>query len=353
MTLTTFDFNKWLDLPRYRGQRVERFRFEWRNGLTNETLGWLQPVKDAAPPTLSHDTSQSVKRRLQLALGVADTAEIDPISDRILPWMDVGDDTWPLGRYMFTDDTRLQSTRGERGTFVLLDEGFAVDQELDASYGATSTVSLAVEGLVDQVSFIQQQLEATPFIATGAFAAGSTRGEAIKAYETQGDYFPYWMDHTGLFRMIRAFDPATQIPNLDYDTNPRIRLGTIARTSDVLSAPNRFIVIGNGGSSADGPVVGKYDVPPSAPHSIANRGFVLPKTESLQVTSSNQAAGMARNMGIRQTIYERISFETPIDPRHDSYTVVRFEGTNWLELAWSMTLMQGAPMQHTVRKAYG
>lgn len=352
MTLTTFDFNKWLDLPRYRGQRVERFRFEWRNGITDETLGWLQPVKDSSPPTISHDTGSSIKRRLQLALGVADTAQIDPITDRILPWMEIGDEVWPLGRYMFTDDTRLDSTRGERGTFVLMDEGFAVDQELTQNYSSTQSVSIAVGELVGQVSFIDQQLEATEFFATGAFTAGSTRGQALDAYATQGDYFPYWMDHAGLFRMIRTFDPATQIPNLDYDEHPRVRLGSIGRTSDVLNAPNRFVVIGNGGASANAAVVGVYDVPPSAPHSIANRGFVLQKTEQLQVDSSQQAAAAARNMGIRQTIYERISLETPIDPRHDSYNVLRFQGDNWLELSWSMTLLQGAPMQHTMRKAY-
>lgn len=352
MTLTTFAFNKWLDMPRYRGQRVERFRFEWRNGLTNETLGWLQPLKDSSPPTISHDTSQSIKRRLSLGLGVRDTAEINPISDRILPWMYVGDARWPLGRYMFTDDTRFDSTRGERGSFVLMDEGFAIDQDLLGNYASSQSVSLAIEGLVNQVTFIEQQLEATEFNATGGFTAGSTRGQALSAYATQGDYFPYWMDHTGLFRMIRTFDPATRVVDLDYDVNPRVRLGSIARTSDVLNAPNRFVVIGNGGESAADAIWGFYDVPPSAPHSIANRGFVLARTEQLQVASSAQAAAAARNMGIRQTIYERISFETPLDPRHDSYNVLRFQGVNWLELAWNMTLQPGAAMQHTVRKAY-
>lgn len=352
MTLTNFAFNKWLDLPRYRGQRVERFRFEWRNGITNQTLGWLQPLKDSSPPTIQHDTSQSIKRRLTLALGVADTAQINPITDRVLPWMEVGGDVWPLGRYMFTDDTRIESTRGARGTFVLLDEGFAIDQELTQNFSSTQAVSTAIEELVGQVAFVQQQLEASEFFATGGFSIGSTRGQALDAYQVQGDYFPYWMDHNGFFRVIRTFEPAQVIPDFDYDTNPRIRLGSIARTSDVLNAPNRFVVIGNGAESADAPIFGVYDVPPNAPHSIANRGFVIPKSEQLQVTSNAQAFAAARNMGIRQTIYERISFETPIDPRHDSYSVVRFDGVNWLELAWSMTLVQGAAMQHTVRKAY-
>lgn len=353
MTLTNFPFNKWLDLPRWRGQRVEHFKFEWINGVTDETLGWLQPLKNSSPPQLTHDTGQSIKRQLQLALGVRDTAEINPITDRILPWMYVGSDVWPLGRYMFTDDTRAISTGGDRGSFTLLDEGFAFDQQLSEAFGPKVSVNEATIRLASQVSFLKLKFEPTSFTAVGTFQAGTNRGQAMEAYTTQGDYFPYWFDHDGFMRLIRTRDPSKEIPDLDYDDNPRVRAGSITQTSDVLNAPNRFVVIGNSSGAADAPLVGKYDVPPSAPHSIANRGFVIPDVFNAQVTTAAQAQAMATNRGIRQTIYERIAFETPIDPRHDSYNIVHFRGTNWLELSWSITMLPGASMRHLVRKAYG
>lgn len=353
MTLTSLPFNRWLDMPPSRGQRVDRFKFEWINGVTGETLGWLQPVKDAEPPTLTHDTSQSIKRELTLALSVADTLAINPLTDRIQPWMIVGtDEPWPLGRYMFTDDSRVASTRGDRGSFSLLDEGFAIDQQLSDAFSLIGPVNVSVIALVSQVPFIVMDIEPTPFSSTGAWAPGNTRGQVLDAYTTQGDYFPYWMSNDSRFRMIRTKDPATAVVDFDLDVYKRVRIDSIVRTSDVLRAPNRFVVIDNSSTSASGPVVGTYDVPPSAPHSIASRGFVVPDVRNIQLTSTEQAGAMARNLGIRQTIFERLTFETPIDPRHDSYNIIRLFGVNWLELSWSMTLLPGGSMRHTVRKAY-
>lgn len=353
MTLTTFPENKWLDLPRWRGQRVDRFRFEWLNGITNQTLGWVEPLRDSQPPQLTHDTTQSTKRQLTLSLGVRDTAGIDPVQDRIQPWAIIGSDPpWPLGRYMFADDTDSLSSGGSRGAFTLLDEGFAIDQQLDASYSSTATVDIAVVNLVKQVSFIHFDIEPTNFVATGAFTAGQTRGQALDAYNTQGDYFPYWMANDGFFRMIRTKDPALEVPDFDYDGNPRIIRGSISHVSDLLRAPNRFIVVGNSQEAAAVPLVGTYDVPPSAPHSVVNRGFVIPDVQNLQLTSQSQATAMAQNLGIRQTIFERLTFNTAFDPRHDGYNIIRYGGSNWLELRWSATLVPGAFMQHTVRKSY-
>lgn len=353
MTLTKFAFNKWLDLPRWRGQRVDHFTFEWLNGITNQTLGWVKPARDSQPPQITHDTSQSTKRQLTIALDVRDTANIDPVTDRIQPWVTIGNDApWPLGRYMFTDETDALSSGGDRGVFSLFDEGFAIDQQLSETFSSTASVDAAVIDLVRQVSFIKFTLEPTPFQATGAFPLGQTRGQALDAYTTQGDYFPYWMGNDSFFHMIRTMDPAMEIPDFDYDENPRVTRDSGTKTSDLLRAPNRFVVVGNSSSAASAPIVGTYDVPPTAPYSIANRGFVIPDTRNTQLTSTAQAIAMARNLGIRQTIFERLSFTTPFDPRHDSYNIIRFRGDNWLELRWTATLVPGAQMQHTVRKSY-
>jgi hypothetical protein len=108
----------------------------------------------------------------------------------------------------------------------------------------------------------------------------------------------------------------------------------------------------NANDAATAPIVGTYDVPASAPHSIINRGFVIPDTRDAQLATQLQATAAARNIGLRATVYERVTLNTSIDPRHDSYNVIHWAGANWLELSWSMTLSPGAPMQHTMRKAY-
>jgi hypothetical protein len=352
MALTTLPFNKWLDLPTWRGQRVDRFVFEWLNGLTNASLGFVKPQRDSSPPSLSHDTTQSIKRQLTISLDVNDTAKIDPIADRIQPIAIIGGVEYPLGRYMFTDDTETLSSGGNRGSFTLLDEGFAIDQQLSNAYSSTDLVSTAIANLVKQVSFIKLDIAPSNFSATGAFPGGQTRGQALDAYTTQGDYFPYWMANDGFFRMIRTKDPALEIPDFDWDANLVVIRDSIVHTSDILNAPNRFIVAGNSQEAATIPFVGTYDVPPTAPHSIANRGFVIPDVQNMQLTSQSQAQAMARNLGIRQTIFERITLETSFDPRHDGFNVIRFQGSNWLELRWNVTLTPGSRMKHTMRKSY-
>ena len=353
MTLVTLAPNRWLDMPPWRGQRVEHFTWNWVNGVTGEVKGKVFP-SSSDPPTLSHDTSSSVKRQLSINLDSIDTSLIDVITDRILPYVKIGTDpAWPLGRYMFTNETDSLSTGGDRGSFTLLDEGFAIDQQLDQAFSSTDPVNQAIIDLVSQVSFIKMDIEPTPFRAVGSFSPGSTRGQALTNYTTQGDYFPYWMGNDSFFHMIRTRDPASTIPDFDYDTNNLIVLDSIARSSDVLNAPNRFVVIGNSSGAAKQELVGRYDVPPSAPHSIVSRGFVIPNVVNAQVNTQEQVTAMARNLGIRQTIFERISFDTAIDPRRDSYNVTRFRGENWLELAWSMTCVAGGKVRVTMRKSYG
>lgn len=364
MVLTTIPLDPLLDLFTYRGQRTERFVYQLINGVTNAPLGWITPEKGQSP-TLSHSTTQAIKRRLSLSLGVSDTTEINPITDRILPFMIVGGVTWPLGRYMFTDETDFLTTGGGRGTFTLLDEGFIIDQPLDTAFtapqsefSASISISIAVTvgvlALLDTVVYpiVGRDVEYTPFPAIGSWSAGQTRGQILDAYATQGDYFPYWMDNTSKFRMIRTKDPGTSIPDFDFDAGNKIKRDSISLTSDVLTAPNRFVVISNSGTALNEAIVGSYDIPPSAPHSIANRGFVIPRTENLQVDTVMQANAAARNIGIRNTVYERVSLRTALDPRHDSFNIVRFNGDNWLELGWSMELTPGGDMEHTMRKAY-
>jgi hypothetical protein len=339
-------------MPPYRGQRVERFTYQLINGVTEENLGFVQPRKDQ-PPSLSHDTSSGgIKRRLNFALGVSDTTDINPITDRILPSMIIGAVTYPLGRYMFSNELDVISTGGSRGTFTLLDEGFIIDQVIDRAYSPTSSVRSAITGLVNQVTLPGVDIEASPYLAKGSLNPGQTRGQALDAYATQGDYFSYWMDNHGLFRMIRTIDPATAPAQFDWDENKMVIRDSIQKTSDVLNAPNRFVVVSNSGAAVNGPIVGAYDVPASAPFSIQQRGFTITKIVDAEVTTSDQAAAAARAEGIKQTVYDRITLETPLDPRHDSYDVIRFLGDSWLELSWSMQLTPGGTMSHTMRKAY-
>ena len=117
-------------------------------------------------------------------------------------------------------------------------------------------------------------------------------------------------------------------------------------------APNRFVVVSNATQDPQQAAVGIADVPITAPNSFANRGFYIQKTYDLQLTNSAQAAAVAQNLAQRQTVFERTVLVTAPDPRHDSYNVIRYQGDNWLELGWTMQLVEGGTMGHMLRKSY-
>ena len=283
-----------LNLDECVGQRQATWTFDLIDGVTGQRLGELHPVKQ--PATISHETLRVIKRDLRIALDVTDTAAVNPIRDRVIVHMHIGGLAYPLGRFMFTDATSLTSTGGDQGMMMLLDEMFLIDQQTEQAFASTDPVDRAVRALLTGAPLVDTltrhpdiRIEPTDFASAGGWTAGTTRGQILHALAAQGDYETPWIDHTGTFRMIRTVDPDTAPASLDLDTGRRVIRSSIGQASDILRAPNRFIVIGNDSSASSSEVVGSYDVPATAPHSITNRGFVIPQIIQMQVATLSQA----------------------------------------------------------------
>lgn len=331
------------------GQRQATFTFTLVNGVSGQRLGEIHPIRQ--PAQIDHDVNRTIKRSMRLAISSSEVADIDPVQDRILPAMTVAGVTYPLGRFMFTDDTRLLSTGGQQATQTLLDEMFRIDQQLENGFASTAPVDQAVRALLTGFQLVGTRIEATQFASLGGWTAGTTRGQVLEALSILGDYETPWMANDGFFSMVRTIDPDKVPATFDLDSGHRVIRDSPGQSSDLLTAPNRFVVVANSANAAEQAITGIYDVPADAPHSITNRGFVVPAVYGLQVTSTAQAKAIAQGIGLRSTVFERTDLETVPDPRHDSYDVIHWQGRNWLELAWSMTLEEGASMRHTLRRA--
>lgn len=369
------------------GQGIQRYSFSFRlvDGVTGLNKGLVYPVQDSIPQ-LTHDVTRTIKRSLTIQFGVVDSMKINVIRDRILVAMVMADGTsYPLGRYMFTDGTEIVSTGGDQTTATLMDEEFVMDQQRESAFPPASLTQrradaagqalgqtvVAVPVDIDQLTTrlmldfpgISTLFEGSAFTSSSTWSYGTTSLQILSDLATQGDYFPPWANNTGFLRMIRSFEPSQAVPTVDWDRYDHVYADTITRTNDILAAPNRFVVVSNsaadsfssgGVTQANIPVVGTYDVPVNAPHSIPNRGFVVPQVQQLQLPAgaSAQATAVARNIGIQSTVFERVTLTTFPDPRHDSFDVVRWLGANWLELSWSMDLIAGGNMLHTLTKTY-
>lgn len=353
------------DLADYIGQRSSTFRFDLINGVTGVRLGTIHPLRDTVP-TLDHDTSRTIKRTLSLELGKDDTAFINTITDRVLPYMVFDDGTeYPLGRYMFSDVTRQRFTSGKLSSTSLTDESFIIDQPIEQSFkaglsGSSSfldseidigqPINQVLEELLKPIS-IPRNFEDNNNNVIGSWALGTSRMRILEDLAVQAGFFSPWIDNFGVLRMIIAFDPADRAVDFDLDESNTVKYSTVAETDDLLIAPNRIIITNNQSNNAV--IVGTYDIPSSAPHSIINRGFVIPDIRNVQVSSGSAASLVAENIGLRETVFERVTLTTVPDPRFDSYNVIKWDNEKWLELAWSMQLIEGGDMTHTMRKAYG
>lgn len=349
--LVTAERTAELDLERCIGQRQATFRFDLINGTTEENLGQLYPIADS-PAALTHDTSRTIKRDLRLTLEPGDAVEINTLTDRILPSMLLAGRTWPLGRYMFTSDVKLRSTGGDDASLVLMDEMWLVDQEIQSGFSSTGTVDLAITELLAGLPLAGVELEPSPYPAVGGWRIGSKRGQILNTLALLGDYETAWLANDGFLRMVRTIDPATALPTITWDDTNLVYADTVSETDNFTEAPNRFVVIGNGTASGAAELVGIYDVPPSAPHSISARGFVIQQTMDLGVKSVSQAQAAARSIGLSQTVVAQLDATTAPDPRFDSYDVVRWDGVNWLDVAWSMELREGGDMTHSLRRGF-
>lgn len=349
-TLTTVDTDVDFSLLDTVAQRTSSFRFGLVDGVTGEVKDDLTPVRNAV---LNHDTTRTIKRQLTLNLGVYDTARINPLVDRVLVYMVMTDGTeWPLGKYMFTDSSLAITTGGNLANVVLNDEMFLVDQQISKGVdGVKKGISATIIKVMEEFPSIAVDQEASFFESSQAWTLGAGRGQILQDLALAGDLFSPWFNNAGALRFIRAFDPALKVPDFDFDAGNSVIRAGIVETSDILTAPNRFIVISN--TSENGTMVtGTADVPVNAPNSFANRGFYIVKTEDLQLNSAAQAQQVANNLALRSVVFERVTLTTAIDPRHDSYNVIQWQGERWLELAWSMSLLEGSTMSHALRKAY-
>lgn len=347
--LTTSAGNAQLNLVDGIGQRAATFRFSLINGLTGQVKTDLTPLRNA---TLSHDTTRTIKRQLVLNLGVTDTPRVNPLVDRVLLYMVLDGVQYPMGKYMFTDSSVVPSTGGDQSNVVLNDEMFLVDQQITAGIngvraGITDTILATVKDLP-----IQIELETSFFEGSQAWTIGTGRGQILEDLALSGDLFSPWFDNNGVLRFIRSFDPALSVPDFNYDEGNQVIRNPITETSDILTAPNRFVVISNASQTPLSPVIGIAEVPVNAPNSFTKRGFYITNTQDLQILTTPQAQAVAINLALRRTAFERVTLTTPPDPRHDSYNVIRWQGANWLELSWSMSLMEGGAMSHLLRKAY-
>lgn len=357
------------------GQQVASFRYEVVNGVTGVRIGEVTPLRSTIP-VLVHNTQNTIMRTLTgFNLGAADTAALNPITDRIKVFMVVANpdgttSEYPLGRYMYSANNYQVLSGGDLAQNSLYDEMFIVDQlmttpfstmVLDATFGSFSTINsffgalkILLAPLVD-AGLLDYRVSGKNSTIGGSWPSGTSRAKVLSDLCSQANRFQPWFDNNGVMQIIDSFNPASKEADFDFDDVPVVHRDSISYTNDFINAPNTFIAVNNSGitNGVGLEASGTYTVPPTAPWSVQNRGFVIPYYIETQVaTPSASMASIAQTYAEQYDVFERAQMSTATDPRHDSYDVVRWQNANWLEIAYSIQLQAGAPTIRTLRKAY-
>lgn len=338
-------------------RRADDFRFDLYSS-NRELIGELHPDASRVP-IVSNDTGRAVRRQLSsFNLPPSELSAI-ALTDSVVPVMVLQNgDEESLGWFQLADDGEAETNRGLTRGVSWYDRCNALNQQTERTiaFNKGANVVIAMLGVLLEVVPVTDLLVGpesdTVLGAPLQWAPGTNRIRILDTLTDLLGWLPLYFNRHGYVQFADTPDLETASPDVVYPAGNRIFDGSVLRNNDLLTAPNRFVVYETSGRST---VTGRYDIPASAPHSIANRGFVVADVTSVQGLGSTSAANkMAKSRALRgRKIYRWLNFTSPADYRHDTWNVLDVEGEIWLELAWSLTCQPGpAKMTHKCRRVY-
>lgn len=348
-----------LDLVGF-SQRQASFKFE----LLDQELNGLGEFEVAAPNCkISNNINRTIKRTMSdLVIPPTTKKEINTLSDRVRPRMVLSDGTsYTLGVFVFSDTSQRPLSPGviTRET-TLTDQGITLDQPTARTYsfGPGTNLGVAIQSMLDglvAITDIEPSTRQVKGEEAMTWPSGTSRLAIIYDLCAAAGFYSLFFNNDGVARAMSVPDLAAEEATLRYGTLPgeqKVFRETIIITDDLLEAPNRYIVISTGMNDVE--IVGFWDVPSTSPNSKENRGFVVAHVTNQQGLESSAAATEAAK-AIGQSDFNTFSwvtFDAAPDPRHDTFDIVAWDNVNYREQNWDLTLREGGPHRHELRRIF-
>ena len=338
------------------------FRFEPVDA-TNDPTGDDLLVDRDNPPSLSWDLWSNHPRTLSGMRLDGDQAENLNINDRLRVWMvDLQGNETSLGHFLYTAAPKLvlgeTTWDGQPGIFrvcALADQAVLLDTPIQESvaFAANTRVSDAITDLVNLVEWplgFTVTATAQRFAEPVGYRPGAELASTIDQLATLAGLLPpQWdRDGVGFITLAPSLDDAFSPDHVYTDVTDE----GWTDDDDLLQAPNTWIATANNPSA--GPVSGSYTLPASAPNSVARTH----RTIAVQVEAPGAASEAACRIAARTAALSwpsatrTATFEADADYAHDISGVVEWQGVNWREEAWSVTLESGGTMSHKLVRPY-
>lgn len=288
--------------------------------------------------------------------------DVDPLSMQLRPHWIVHDNghEFPLGVFIWGDDSEVLWSWGNPRHASFTDLCANLDQPLDHSigYDVGASVYQALIQQADAEGFGESKriIENTTVVlaeAIGWVPSRDTRLAVMESLCALAGFLPPYIDNSGRLVCRSAPALASTTPTFVYGLGTVVVPGSAVRSSDILTAPNRYVAVG--AVSVFGiPYVGIYDIPDDAPNSFRNTGKYRRKTVAMQGIADQVAIDAAAYAAYASdsSTYSWLSFDTPPDPRHDTWDVVSFDGVNYRQIGWRLATRPGSTMHHDCRGVY-
>lgn len=340
--------------------RADRYGFELLDPAW-DVIGDLAVSPDSAP-TLSIDTSRSIIRTVDnLDLPHHVLNDVNPVTDLVRPVMHLQNgERFHLGILGWAQDNRPLRSWGPEHASSLRDNMFVLNQprgRTSSTRKGQNLLQRAIDHAALRVPRERMRVEGS----SGAVAAApmvwppnEPLTNVVNGHLAPIGYLPAHFDHEGLLVFRPApVDVDVVEPDVIYRPGGRILADSIVGSDDLLDAPNVYVVMESSGQGP--PIIGRYQIPASAPHSVENRNGqeiirVIPMQGLESTAQANAAAKLAAQT--EDATFEWQQYSGVADPRHDTWTMVQLLAVNYLEVSHRMVLVSGGPHTHVVRRVY-
>lgn len=349
-------------------QFVLSFRFELLD-VSHNVIGHLSPFSDTAP-SITNSIDRTIKRQMQgLVLPVSDAMSINTLTDRVKPWAVFGDGTQvPCGVFIFSDTTMSRRTFGSTQfastgsqvtlTGSLLDQLSMIDQAtaVGTAYPPGTPIATALEEQMQRSSALDWHIDPSTAKIRGTEwfvkPAGTSLLEVINDLAQLGSYYTLFFDNEGVGQILQVPDLSSSDIDFEYGEGGTVFADSVTESNDLLQAPNRYIVVNN--SLTDQAVSGRWDIPATSPNSISNIGRIVAHQIDMQgIESNSDAAAAAKAFGQADfSTYAWATFDTLINPNHDTFNIVGWRGIKYREQSWGYTCVHDAKHNHELRRIF-
>jgi hypothetical protein len=343
----------------------------------NSPLGQLV-IDRSRPLQMTNDTTRTIRRTVdELKIPPRPLFDTDVnhfYAEDIVPalrvrpwWLLPNGAQFSMGVFVFSDDSRVLWSYGLPRSVTLTDLTADLDQPLVRStgYGIGTPVYDAMIREAEQEGFgineriIEANTDAQIGQPIGWAAGRDTRLTVLESLCQIAGFLPPYVDNNGKLVCRSVPDLTTATPAFSYGADTVVLPGSAVLSDDWMTAPNRYAVIGGAfpsGTEVVNPpeIVGVYDIPDAAPNSYKNIGRRRRKTVDIQGIKVQWLADLAAKAEYTKdsSSHTWLGFNTPPDPRHDTFDVVSFAGQNYRQIGWTMELVAGGTMHHDCRATF-